>query len=188
MKKKIALWVVLLLPYAGLLGIWRLYEHKITAIENSSFIVISKEDMTLTVYNYKGKNIGRYPIACGKNMGNKTEQGDMKTPEGIFNICGIQNASNWKHNFGDDKGEIEGAYGPFFIRLHTPGYRGIGIHGTHDDNSIGTRSSEGCIRLVNEDLKELVKKVKVGDVVIITPSRFMASAPPPPTSHSNFHP
>ncbi|MCL1938383.1 MAG: L,D-transpeptidase [Candidatus Azobacteroides sp.] len=171
MKKKIALWVVLLLPYAGLFGVWRWYEHRITKIEHSSFVVVSKEDMTLTIYNYTGKIIGQYPVACGKSMGNKTIQGDMKTPEGIFPICDIQNASEWKHDFGDGRGSVQGAYGPFFIRLFTPGHQGIGIHGTVDDESIGTRATEGCIRLRNKDLKELVKKVKIGDVVIITPSK-----------------
>jgi hypothetical protein len=33
------------------------------------------------------------------------------------------------------------------------GHQGIGIHGTHDDNSIRTRATEGCIRLKNEDLE-----------------------------------
>jgi lipoprotein-anchoring transpeptidase ErfK/SrfK len=171
MRKKILLWVVLLLPYLGLIFVWQIHNKQIAKIENSSFIRISKEEMTLSVYNYKGKNIAKYPIACGKNMGNKEKRGDMKTPEGVFHVSDIRNASHWTHDFGDGNGEIEGAYGPYFIRLITPGHSGIGIHGTHDNNSIGTRATEGCIRLKNEDLEKLVKQVKAGDVVVIIPSK-----------------
>jgi lipoprotein-anchoring transpeptidase ErfK/SrfK len=171
-RKRIILWLVLFLPYLGLIAVWQIHNHQISDIGNSSFIVVSKEEMTLNVFDYKGKSIAMYPIACGKNMGDKEEVGDMKTPEGIFHVCDIQNASGWSHDFGDGNGKIKGAYGPFFIRLLTPGHNGIGIHGTHNSNSVGTRSTEGCIRLRNEDLENLVKKVKVGDVVVVTPSKL----------------
>lgn len=94
----------------------------------------------------------------------------MKTPEGVFSICDIQNSQKWTHDFHDGKGEIKGAYGPFFIRLATPGHKGIGIHGTHDSLSIGTRATEGCIRLKNEDLERLVPMLNVPMTVVITPS------------------
>lgn len=94
----------------------------------------------------------------------------MRTPEGIFLVSDIQRASNWTHDFGDGKGEIKGAYGDYFIRLAVPGHKGIGIHGTHLPESIGTRDSEGCIRLENEDLNELVKLIHPPMTVVITPA------------------
>jgi lipoprotein-anchoring transpeptidase ErfK/SrfK len=169
--KKILLWIVLLLPYLALFFVWQIHKREINKVANSTFIIISKEEMTLNVYNYKGKNIARYPVACGKNLGNKEKVGDMKTPEGVFHVSDIHNASHWSHDFGDGKGEIAGAYGPYFIRLLTPGHSGIGIHGTHNNNSIGTRATEGCIRIKNEDLRKLVKQVRIGDVVVISPSK-----------------
>lgn len=171
-KKSILLWVVLLLPYTGLFFVWQIYNRQIAKIENSTFILISKEEMTLSIYSYKGNPVAQYPVACGKNRGDKTKTGDMKTPEGVFRVSDIQNAADWSHDFGDGKGKIAGAYGPYFIRLLTPGHSGIGIHGTHDNASIGTRDTEGCIRLNNEDLKKLVKQVRIGDVVVITPSKL----------------
>ena len=69
----------------------------------------------------------------------------------------------------DSLGAITGAYGPYFIRLDVPGQKGIGIHGTHDDNSIGSRASEGCIRMHNKDLIMLVKNITTASVVVITP-------------------
>jgi lipoprotein-anchoring transpeptidase ErfK/SrfK len=114
--------------------------------------------MKLSQYNFKGELLQQSAIATGKSYGNKSKIGDLRTPEGIFNISEVVDASDWKHDFKDDSlGEIAGAYGPFFIRLDVPGQKGIGIHGTHDNNSLGTRASEGCIRLKNEDLEQLVK-------------------------------
>lgn len=139
-------------------------EHK------AKLIVISKEAMTLTVYGQNVNKIAEYGVAVGKNYGNKQKVGDMKTPEGKFEIQQIQDASTWTHDFKDGKGEIKGAYGSHFIRLLTPPHRGIGIHGTHDPASIGTRATEGCIRLRNEDLLELVGMVWVGMPVMIVTS------------------
>ncbi|MDR1983994.1 MAG: L,D-transpeptidase [Prevotellaceae bacterium] len=140
-----------------------------------SFIVISKQDMKLRRYDVTGNVLEEYPIACAKNYGNKKKRGDNKTPEGVFTVQQIQNASAWTHDFGDGKGQIKGAYGSHFIRLKT-GFQGIGIHGTHAPESIGTRATEGCIRLRNEDLLKLVKNVKTSMVVIITTSKEDAMA------------
>ena len=171
MKKKIILWIILFLPYIGLIFVWQNHKKEIVKIANASFIVVSKEEMTLIVYDYKGKILDKFPVACGKNLGNKELSGDMKTPEGVFCISDIQKVAHWVHDFGDGKGEIKGAYGAYFIRLFTPNHQGIGIHGTHNNESIGTRSTDGCIRLKNEDLEKLIKRVKIGDVVVITPSK-----------------
>lgn len=156
---------MLLIPAA----LW--YFHKVENIANASFIIINKAEMTLSLYNYKGELLQKSGVATGKNFGSKQSVGDLKTPEGIFTITSIEDASNWTHDFKDDNlGTINGAYGPFFIRLNVPGQKGIGIHGTHDENSIGSRASEGCIRMHNVDLIKLVEKIKTASIVIITPS------------------
>jgi lipoprotein-anchoring transpeptidase ErfK/SrfK len=43
------------------------------------------------------------------------------------------------------------------------------IHGTNDPSSIGKFMSSGCIRLTNEDVKDLFSRVKVGAKVIVLP-------------------
>ena len=149
-----------------------------TPPSGAALIAVSKESMTLAVYDFNSRLLAVYPVACGRALGNKEKPGDMKTPEGLFSVQQIQDARAWTHDFGDGKGEIRGAYGSHFIRLKTPGHRGIGIHGTHAPASIGTRATEGCIRLNNGDLLELVKKyVYVGMPVVILTSEADSAVP-----------
>ena len=122
--------------------------------DNKYRIVVSKSNYTLSLF--KGNELVKeYSIAVGKNPGDKQRRGDNRTPVGNFKIVSIENASKWKHDFGDGKGKIAGAYGPWFLRLDAKGWKGIGIHGTHDPDSRGTMATEGCIRLSNEDVAEL---------------------------------
>ena len=128
---------------------------------DNCFIVIDKPALHLSVYeNQEGDTVllARYPVCVGKNYGQKQKQGDMKTPECTFDnpftITEIKPASSWTHDFGDGRGAIL-AYGNWFMRLKT-GHNGIGIHGsTNNESSVPGRGSEGCIRLLNDDLDEL---------------------------------
>ena len=134
-------------------------------------ILIRKSEFRLYLLK-DGNVVNSWPVALGKNAGQKRVSGDMKTPDGTFPINEVLDASYWTHDFGDGKGEIEGAYGPYFISLDTSNlsggaWDGIGIHGTHDPASIGTRASEGCIRMHNSDLLTLKKQISVGTQVTI---------------------
>ena len=142
---------------------------------DSCFIVIDKPALNLSVYEAQSGDtvlIARYPVCVGKNYGQKQKSGDMKTPEctysNPFTITQIQPASSWVHDFGDGRGSIA-AYGNWFMRLKTYDFKGIGIHGsTNNESSVPGRGSEGCIRLLNNDLDELKDKYAfVGMKVII---------------------
>ena len=132
-------------------------------------IVIDKPHLTLTVLDKDGNPVKTYPVAVSKYYGNKERRGDNKTPEGEFTINEILYAKNLYHDFGDGKGKIVGAYGPWFLRLSVPGFRDIGIHGTHLPESIPSRATEGCIRMFNEDILELKEQVVLGTKVTILP-------------------
>ena len=142
----------------------------------TAFIVISKLNLTLSVYdrNEGGDTVlvAQFPCCMGKNKGNKQRRGDMRTPESPkdkpFKITMIQDASTWKHDFKDGRGNIK-AYGHWFLRLETPGHKGIGIHGsTNNENSVPGRASEGCIRLLDNDIITLKKHFAyVGMPVIV---------------------
>lgn len=168
---KIFATLLLLLLFSGSFGQKRLPQKKNIPqnTPQSTFVLISKQNMKLYVFNYEGKRIGYYPIACGKNKGNKTEVGDQRTPEGVFKVSQILDASEWRYGTPDGR-LVKGVYGPWFIRLDTPGYSGIGIHGTNAPGSISKRVSNGCVRMFNSDLKKLVEVVRKGTVVVIIPS------------------
>lgn len=131
---------------------------------DSTFIVVSKKDLTLTVYapvNGDTLPVAQFKVCLSKNKGQKQGGGDMKTPESEpgkpFKIIQIQDASTWCHDFGDGRGDIL-AYGAWFLRLETP-FKGIGIHGsTNNRESVPGRASEGCIRLLDEDIITLKEK------------------------------
>ena len=129
---------------------------------------IVKSEHALYVMDGK-KTLEKFGVAIGKNHGDKQKAGDCRTPEGNFSVQRIQDAHTWTHDFKDGKGVIAGAYGPCFIRLKT-GWNGIGIHGTHDPASIGTDATEGCIRLLNDNVAKLKSKyVRPGTKVVIEP-------------------
>jgi len=122
------------------------------------FIVISKKDLSLNVFEALNNDtvlVATFPACLSKNYGPKQGEGDMKTPESSMNnpftICQIQDASNWKYDFGDGRGKVR-AYGHWFLRLDT-GFDGIGIQGsTNNEGSVPGRDSSGSIRLRDEDI------------------------------------
>lgn len=153
------------------------------AVKENCFIVISKPEYRLYVCEaVESDTVCRayYPVCVGLKKGQKQKKGDMRTPESSFEkpftISEIKRSSNWTHDFGDGRGEIL-SYGNWFMRLVTPGFSGIGIHGsTNNESSVPGRGSEGCIRLRNNDLDQLKEKYAfVGMKVVILPDEIQAT-------------
>lgn len=143
--------------------------------KKSCFIVMSKKDYYLYVYEPQGTDtvlLARYDCAFSMKKGQKEQSGDMRTPhctlQAPFSIQEIVPAHSWMHDFGDGRGSIR-SYGDYFLRLFTPGHKGIGIHGsTNNRESVPGRASEGCIRLKDEDINDLRNRYAfVGMKVII---------------------
>ncbi|MDD5597695.1 MAG: L,D-transpeptidase family protein [Victivallaceae bacterium] len=114
-------------------------------------IVISKSRKQLYLFD-GGKIFKVYNIGVGK---------DNRTPAGIFKTGGKRKNPDWyspkgKIPFGE-KGNVLGTR---WIRLVPDGktsrpVSGLGIHGTWEPDSIGKAESNGCVRLLNEDVEEL---------------------------------
>jgi lipoprotein-anchoring transpeptidase ErfK/SrfK len=128
----------------------------------SVHVVVRKSEFELELV--EEDRIRRFPVAVGSNPdgADKIAEGDCRTPEGEFTIVSIEDSAGWER-------EGERVYGPLFLRLDCPPWKGIGIHGTNEPDSVGTRSSRGCIRMRNEDLIELAGSVSVGTPVTILP-------------------
>lgn len=133
------------------------------------FVVVSKQEYRLYVYEKVGADtllVAHYPVCYARHTGQKTRSGDGTTPEGsmtnYFTISEMNDASTWRHDFKDGRGNIL-AYGHWFLRLNlskatnlnaaTRSNRSIGIHGsTNNRASVPGNDSEGCIRLRDEDI------------------------------------
>lgn len=154
--------------------------------KSKCFFVISKvHPEHLSVYESIGTDtflLATYPVCIAKNKGQKERRGDNKTPESYpgdpFYIQQIQDASDWHHDFGDGRGPIL-AYGHWFLRLCTPGFSGIGIHGsTGNRESISEgRGSEGCIRLLDEDIIHLHDNYAIKGTKVIILQENMGPLP-----------
>lgn len=66
---------------------------------------------------------------------------------------------DWPHYLPPGPGNPMGTHA---LYLGWPAYR---IHGTHDNNKIGRRSSNGCFGLYNSDIAELFTLARVGTQV-----------------------
>jgi len=143
---------------------------KADGLKRISWVCIKEDHALIAISEIDKVVYGGWTVATGRNPGQKTRVGDLRTPEGVFRIKSIEDASYW--GFYEDKatGQLIG-YGPYFIRLETK-WKGIGIHGTDEAHihEIGTNASHGCIRMANDDLLEVVRMAKVGQKVVILPS------------------
>lgn len=157
--------LLLILMLGVICSFFEMREAFASHVEPSPQIVIEKSKFLLSFYEGRTA-VFSFPIAVGLYSGNKKKGGDMRTPTGHFVVESIHDSRHWVHDFKDGKGPIKGAYGPWFIRLKT-GWSGIGIHGTHAPDSIGKKTTEGCVRLLNEHIELLVKRIQSGVLVTI---------------------
>jgi lipoprotein-anchoring transpeptidase ErfK/SrfK len=108
-----------------------------------------------------------------KGYGVAVGQPAYPTPTGRFAITSKQVNPVWSVPNSPWAGELQGttvdggsAANPLKARWMGIA-NGVGIHGTGEDYSIGTRASHGCIRMHVPDVVDLFKRVPVGTPVLI---------------------
>ena len=131
-----------------------------------TYIYISKPQMRLYVLTPDDSVVFSCGIACGIRRGDKQEKGDYRTPEGRFRISGMYESTDWIHRTHDGR-EVKGCYGPYFLRIATGRFAGIGIHGTNAPRSIGRRASEGCIRVHTDNIIQLREQYAYNGMPVI---------------------
>jgi len=118
-------------------------------LSETRLVVVNKSLQRVMVYRYLGGLVLEYefPAATGTNQGPKSQEGDERTPVGIYFTT---------HRYQDRKVTI---FGDRAIHLNYPnpvdlieGKKGNGIyiHGTNQD--LRKRSSNGCVTMRNQDL------------------------------------
>lgn len=158
---------VLCIPDAGTVVVCP--ERRTGGEEGIDLLLVSKRDLRLRALDFDDGLLLAVPAATGVNPGNKKRYGDKKTPEGVFTIYAIHDASGWDYDFHDGKGPVKGCYGKYFVRFRE--YYHIGIHGTHRPETVGSRATEACVRLRNEDIERIVPLISVSETLIaVTPA------------------
>lgn len=114
------------------------------------------------LYVYQGeKLLNTYPVAVGKAK--------WETPTGNFKVMNMIKNPGWT-NFKTGEKIPPGANNPLgerWIAFWTDGNDYIGFHGTPNRSSVGQAISHGCVRMYNEDARELYDLVTVGTEVIV---------------------
>lgn len=155
-------------------------------------IRINVGEQKLYLLNEQGDTERGYPVSTSKyGVGN--ENGSEKTPLGLHRIKDkiggsmpinmvmvgrepvglLDDCINEGTELPDDvitsrimwlegmePGKNQGGYVDTFNRY-------IYIHGTSEENKVGTPASIGCIRMLNEDVIELYRLVDIGTEVLI---------------------
>ena len=141
---------------------------KVTAdkLRKTASTVITIEQSTFTLRLFKRFRVVKtYKVAVGL--------ADYPTPRGLFAIQSKQVNPVWSVPNSPWAGELAGttvsggsAANP--LKARWMGITGsVGIHGTGQGYSIGTRASHGCIRMHVDDVIALYKRVPVGTPVFI---------------------
>jgi murein L,D-transpeptidase YafK len=135
-------------------------------------IVIAKSAHTLSTLR-SGRLLKTYRVALGQNpIGPKEQEGDRKTPEGIYSVDGRNAQSDYHlalHLSYPSPADRERAA----ARGVDPGFD-IEIHGLpngrlSNDFQAGTDWTAGCIAVTDKEIEELWRIAPIGTVVEINP-------------------
>jgi hypothetical protein len=112
-------------------------------------------------------------LKFSKSYGVAVGQPAYPTPTGLFSITDKQVNPAWTAPNSPWAGELAGTTTPGGsasnpLRARWMGItNGVGIHGTSQEWSIGSRASHGCIRMRVADVIDLYPRVPVGTPVLI---------------------
>jgi murein L,D-transpeptidase YafK len=132
-------------------------------------IVVDNKRARLYLYqneNGRPRFVADYYISTGKRSGEKTREGDEKTPVGVYHVT----ASLPKNKLSDfyGSGAFPISYPNEWDKRHGRNGHGIWLHGTPSDTySRAPRASNGCVVLANADLDALSKKLQIGLTPVI---------------------
>lgn len=141
-------------------------------VPNATVLVVDKSQCQLSVYRYEKEwsKLKSFECTTGKKIGNKQEEGDLKTPNGVY---WIEDAWSGKELLRRH-GPTANVYGSGAFALTYPNYfdkviehkggSGIWIHGTLKTDPIATR---GCVSLNNLNLLKLVPYVELEKTAVI---------------------
>ena len=132
-------------------------------------IVVDNKRSRLYLYqneNGRPRFVADYYISTGKRGGEKTREGDEKTPVGVYHVTASLPRSKLTDFYGS--GAFPISYPNEWDKRNGRNGHGIWLHGTPSDTySRAPRASNGCVVLANADLDALANKLQVGLTPVI---------------------
>ena len=120
--------------------------------DHPAFAVRVSKSLNTLELTLGGKFFKKYVVGTGQNA---------KTPAGTFVVKDKIEHPDWWSDGGKviPYGDPANVLGTHWLALEatgeTPRVSGYGIHGTWDKTTLGRQSSAGCVRMANEDVREL---------------------------------
>ncbi|MBF0418973.1 MAG: L,D-transpeptidase [Magnetococcales bacterium] len=113
------------------------------------------------------EKVADFYVTIGKEGGGKEQQGDKKTPIGLYRITGRIESGSLPGFYG--AGALPLDYPNPWDQMHHRTGSGIWLHGTPVETySRPPRASDGCVVLTNPDFKVLSQWLAVDDPVVLT--------------------
>jgi murein L,D-transpeptidase YafK len=148
--------------------------------EYKSILVCDKDKSTLSLYMRNKENkyefIKEHNAFTGKNNGDKVQEGDLKTPVGIYQI--VEKLSK--------ETNLDSFYGPLafvtsypniYDRYQGKNGHGIWIHGVPTQQSRDSYT-KGCIAIENDSIECLGRKINYEETLLIIDNKKIQENPP----------
>lgn len=117
-------------------------DQRLKVVRGPFDVVVEKSKFKLSVY-LGNKYVKSYDVGLGK---------EDSTPAGSFKVISKLKKPVWYRPGQVLKyGDPDNALGTRWIGF----MKGYGVHGTWEPETVGSQSSEGCIRMLNKDVEEL---------------------------------
>lgn len=114
---------------------------------------VDKEFGIARYYDADGNLLISSPVGTGLVRGDKSKEGDNKTPTGTYTLSTPEQGAN--------KQGGEASFGPYFYRTNHKNDNGVasgvGLHGTGFPILNGSNVSHGCMRIDNDDIETFYK-------------------------------
>lgn len=139
----------------------------VTALASSAVttaLLVDKKTNTLQVAEYRDgayKTVKTFHVTLGKVKGDKENEGDLKTPEGIYTFQSYLTPPSLKPKFGSMAFYIN--YPNMYDQMAGRTGYDIMLHSTDVPERLKQNyDSEGCIVLENEEIRQVKPYVRLG--------------------------
>ena len=129
-------------------------------------IVVEKSTQRLYLYKAGSelpKLVKTYPCSTGKNRGDKTESGDLKTPEGAYFFRMLHRDETLPAKYGVMAFVLD--FPNYIDRQQGKGGNGIWLHGL--DKPLLPFDTQGCVAMRNEDITDLSSYIRLYETPVL---------------------